>query len=589
MEDITKYFIRPVKYKERLELELKVIQQNERGVDLTSYFTVLADITTWAKNNGIVKGPGRGSAAGSYVAYLLGITDIDPISFNLPFSRFLSNARINKGSMPDIDLDFPTSKRKELLDYVFEKYKEKAAHVAIFSSLKLKNSLLDVFRAMVTQPTELEIDNAKKSSDIQKMNQLHSKLRIQTEEFAFMRKSLDTLVPGASDNEIIHGYSDSDGIYHPGLLESNKMFADWTKKYPEIFEMTEKVLGLPRHIGTHAGGIVIAPMSLPEVVPVFKDNGVNVISYDKKIIGKHGLVKYDLLGVTSLDHIQTCLDLLKNKGINLDIYNLPENEKMWDVFLDGRCQGIFQWSTSGGARFAKKLKPRCFKDLSDGVALNRPGALDAIVTLPDGTEMTAADVYLKRKSGELPVSYLHPSLEPILKETLGVAFFQENIMQIMIDLFKYTEEEADDVRSKISDKDVKSFEKIKQDAQKLLIKGWKQSQIDELYSQILAFSRYGFNCIDGEQLIKTSLGAVPLKNISDSPLKYNVAYLDKDSIIKYENPIHGEFKGNKEILEVELEDGTLIRGTPDHKIFDGVSWIRLGDLTELSYILRHDI
>ena len=573
MEDITKYFIRPVENWDRVNTELKVIQNNKQGIDLASYFIVLADIINNARKNGIIIGPGRGSAAGCYIAYLMGILDINPIKHNLPFARFLSEARINKGSLPDIDSDVPTSKREEVLQYAYNKYGDKCAHVCTFAYLKLKNSLLDVYRAMVTQPMELEIDNAKRSGDLQLNAALASKLRKQTDEFELMRKSLETIVPGVNDQELIHGYKDSEGILHPGLLESNNLFASWTKKYPELFEITEKILGLPRHIGVHAGGLIIAPVSLPEIVPVMQVDGVPVVVYDKKVIQKQGLIKFDILGITTLDLIQGCLDELKNRNINLDIYNLPDNPDMWDIFLDGKCHTIFQWNKSSAARFAQKLKPRSFKDLADGVALNRPGALDAIMTLSDGTKMTAADVYLGRKSGELPIEYLHPSLEPILKDTLGVAFLQELIMKIMTDLFGYSEEQADDVRSQISDKNVKAFEQIKKDAQSLLAKGWKQDQIDELYNQILAFSRYGFNSAHSVSYATLSYITAWLKY--HYPLEWwrsVLTHSKEEDVLKYWTSVY-QFIGSPDVNE--LSDQYKIK---NNKLVPPISSIKgIGD------------
>lgn len=491
-EELAKYYVRPVKDWDRLNSELKVVRENESGIDLINYFLVLADIISYARKQGIFVGLGRGSAAGSYLTYILGITGVNPLEHDLPFSRFLSNVRISNNSMPDIDTDLPTTKRQIILDYIFDKYKDKACHVAIFSSLKIKNALQDCFRALITQPSELEIDNCKKSGDLTKSNQLAIKLKQQTEEFNLIRKSLEALIPGATDTEILHGYTNSDGLYSPGLLETNKLFADWVKRNPVLFETTEKILGLPRHIGRHAGGILISPVSLPSIVPVFKDNNAPVIVYDKKISAKHGLIKYDLLGLTALDFVQDCVDLLKKDGINIDIFNLPDNPKMYDVFTDGYCFGLFQWSTSGGARFAKKLKPKSLDDICVGTALNRPGSLDAMIKISDTEEMSAADVYIKRKNKELPVEYLHKDLEPILKSTFGVFVYQEQVMEALQKLFGYSEQESDYVRSKISEKDVRSFEKVKQDAQVLLTKGWSQKQIDDIYQQILAFSRYSF-------------------------------------------------------------------------------------------------
>lgn len=486
----------PEVYQKRLTEELEVIIEN-KVEDFTSYFMMIQDTCNKAREFGMTIGPGRGSVGGSLVAYFLGITDLDPIKYNVPFSRFLSHARLAK-SVPDIDLDFEVSEhnkqwhRNALNQYIFDKYGDRAAQVAAFSLMKLKAALLDSYRINVTQPTDFEIRHLKAASRITEAREVELKQEALKLEFDTIRKSLGTEPPGRTSIEWLDGYEE-DGTPVPGLLEANPHFKKWTDKYPKILETARSMLGIPRQMSKHAAGIVISDVPIHQIAPVCKMDGYNVIALDKKEVAKLGLIKNDNLGLTALNFIGDTLRQLKAKGIVLDPWNLPEDKDVYTEFLDGRCNTIFQFETVGGAKFAQKLMPLCKEDLFAGVALNRPGALDAMITISEGVQLSAADVYLKRKAGELDIEYLHDDLKPILKDTYGIFCYQEQIMKCFVDLLGYSEEQSDVIRSAISDKDVKAFEKVKADMQVLLKKNWTQVQIDDLFQQILAFSRYSFN------------------------------------------------------------------------------------------------
>jgi len=451
------------------------------------------DDHSFLTDNGIV----HNSAGGSLAAYLLGITSIDPIKYNLPFARFLSNSRLKK-SVPDIDVDFevneqnPELHRDKVNDYIFEKYGERAAQIATFGMLKLKNSLQDSFRINVSQPTENKIQNLFKEGKKEEAETLTHWLKNERAIFDEVRKNLGKIPIGVSDLDWLEGYNQDD-IYYPGLLETNENFKNWAAKYPKIIETAKLLLGIPRNIGKHAAGVVIANQPIHEICGVMKIDGKNVISYNKKDVAKLGLIKNDNLGLTCLNFIGDTLRTLKQKNIVLDPWDLPEDLDVFKTFLDGKCLTVFQHETTGGASFVKKLIPQCKEDLFISVALNRPGALDAKIKLHDGSEMSAADVYIERKNNRLPLVYLHNDLEPILKNTFGVYAFQEQVMASLQLLLGYSEEESDSIRSAISDKNPQAFDEVKKRLPMLLQRGWTQNKIDDFFQQIIAFSGYAFN------------------------------------------------------------------------------------------------
>ncbi len=480
----------PKKYQDLLIEELNIITDN--GVaDFMPYFITLKEIPDTAKKINALKGPLRGSAGGSLVSYLFGITDVDPVEYGLPLKRFLSVSRLQK-SVPDIDLDYPTGKRDEINKILFEKYGDRIAFVATFSQQKLKNSLLDAWRIFITQPNDFKILQLK--NDGKKAEALHLKeiVEKQTKNFHSIRKSLGNCPVGFSDLDWLDGCT-KDEEYHKGLLETNPAFREWAAKFPEVLEIAKSILAIPRSIGQHAAGVVIADIPLYELVPVMKVDGFNVIAYDKKIVAKLGLIKFDNLAVTALNFIGDTLEKLKLKGIELDPWDLSDKPEVYSQYVDGNCRTLFQFDTVGGANFAKKMKPMTKKDLFAGVALNRPGALDAKITIADGSEIVAADAYIQRSHGDLDVEYPHADLIPILKDTYSVYVYQEQVSKTIQDLLGYSEEEADSIRGAISDKNPKAFEEIKKRLPKLIERGWTQEQADHLYDTLLAFARYSFN------------------------------------------------------------------------------------------------
>lgn len=480
----------PPEYQSRLKEELDVVVNN--GIkDFMPYFITLKEFIDWCKEHNVLVGPARGSVGGTLIGYLLGLHALDPIKYKLPFKRFLSVSRLKK-STPDIDIDYPTGARDQLNNFLFDKYGDRCSFVATFSMLKLKNSLMDSWRINVTQPTEMQISQLKTQGKANDAALISHDLEKRSEEFNDIRKSLGKKPIGFTDQEWLLGCT-KDDIFFPGLLETNEVFDKWTKRNPKVLETVQEIMGIPRSIGQHAAGVIICDQPIYEICPVLKIDGKNVAAYDKKTIPKLGLIKNDNLGLTCLNFIGDCLGLLKEKGISFDPWNLPDDPKVYSIFMDGTCRTIFQHDTMGGASFVKKLKPTCFDHIAYSVALNRPGALDAKVRVNDTLEISGADAFVLRKAGRLPVTYIHPDLEPLLKETLGIMVYQENTMQVLQALAGYSEEESDNIRSAISDKNPDAFSDVKQRLQNLTSKGWTKNQVDELFQQIVAWGSYGFN------------------------------------------------------------------------------------------------
>ncbi len=359
-------------YRDRLQLELDCI----REMKFPAYFLIVADFINWAKQQGIPVGPGRGSAAGSLVAYAIQITDLDPIPYNLLFERFLNPERI---SMPDIDVDFCQDRREDVINYVVEKYgRERVCQIITFGTMKAKAVVRDVGRAL-DMPY----------GDVDRIAKL-------------VPDDLKMTIQKAIKQE-------------PQL----KKLADEDPKIAQLLTTADKLEGLARHAGTHAAGVVVAPDRLEEFLPVYKDqkNGTINTQYSMKYVEMVGLVKFDFLGLKNLTVIQNAVQMIRSgKDPDFDITRLGDDDKAsYELISDGNTTGIFQLESSGMKEMLVKLKPSCFEDIIAACALYRPGPL--------GSGMV--DDFIDRKHGKQKVVYDLPELEPILKDTYGVIVYQE--------------------------------------------------------------------------------------------------------------------------------------------------------------------
>ena len=419
------------KYKERLNYELKII--NDMG--FVDYFLIVYDYVLYAKKHDIGVGPGRGSAAGSLVSYCLGITDIDPLKYDLLFERFLNPNRV---TMPDIDIDFEDEKRYLVIDYVKSKYgSDNVGLIITFSTLKSKQVLRDVARVL-----EIDSDNFNKLSKlINADNDLKDNLTNEVKE----------------------------------LIKSDK---DLTK----LYKIATKLEGLKRQTSIHAAGVVISSSKLKDIVPVLKTTNELIIGLTMDQLEENGLLKMDFLALKNLSTIKEIVKNINQKD-NLDLKTIPlDDAKTYKLLASGNTRGIFQFETNGMQNLLPKLNPTTFSDLVAAVALFRPGPMDNI------------DLYIKNKKNPQQIKYPHESLKGILKETYGIIIYQEQIMQILQLMAGYSFAQADEIRRAMSKKKEEIILKEKDNFIKSSIKnGYTEKVSEDVYNLILKFANYGFN------------------------------------------------------------------------------------------------
>ncbi len=427
-------------YRQRLEEELDLLCR----MGFAGYFLVVADFIGYARQHGIPVGPGRGSAAGSLVAYALEITDLDPITYNLLFERFLNPER---KSMPDIDVDFCFERRGEILDYVAKKYgKDHVAQITTFGSLKTRQVIRDVGRALdLSYP---EVDKiAKLVPDVLKID-----------------------LATALEKE-------------PRLRE----LRDQDETVREVLTIAAALEGLPRHASTHAAGVVIADRPLWDYLPLYKGNKDEIVTqFDMKGVEQVGLVKFDFLGLRTLTVLENAAQLIRQqKDKNFDYRRLPlDDQPTFELLCSGNTAGVFQLESSGMREKLVQLRPSCFEDLIALVALYRPGPL----------ESGMVDDFIKRKHGELQVTYDLPELEPILKETYGIILYQEQVMQIAGVISGYSMGEADILRRAMGKKEPAVMAAQKERfCTGAVQRGIPAAKAEALFNLIEKFAGYGFN------------------------------------------------------------------------------------------------
>jgi DNA polymerase-3 subunit alpha len=440
-------------YRGRLELEISVIQK----MGFSGYFLIVQDFINWAKRQNIPVGPGRGSGAGSIVAYALRITDLDPIPYNLLFERFLNPERV---SMPDFDIDFCQDRRDEVIKYVGQKYGEKnVGQIITFGSLKAKSVLRDVCRVYGLPFAEGD-RLAKLVPEV---------LNITLKDAIEMEPRLKEL----RDNPSVLGQIDG---------------RDVTSR--DVLEISLALEGLHRQAGIHAAGVVIADKPLWEFVPVYQPPGESALitQFAKDEVEAAGLVKFDFLGLTTLTVIRHALDLI-NKGRppeqRIEPHQIPLDDRAtFELISRGDTAGVFQMESSGFTEMVVKLKPSCFEDVIAAGALYRPGPLDSGMV----------DVFINRKHGREKVAYPHPKLEPVLKDTYGVIVYQEQVMQISQVLGGYTLGRADLLRRAMGKKKAE----VMQAERAGFLEGCQRNGVDpkvagEIFDLMEKFAEYGFN------------------------------------------------------------------------------------------------
>ncbi len=540
-------------YKERLEYELKMMQR----MGFSTYFLVVWDYIKYARDNHIPVGPGRGSAAGSLVAYALKITNIDPVHHGLLFERFLNPER---KSMPDIDTDFCIERRDQVIEYVTQKYgKDKVAQIITFNRMTSKAVLKDVARVLAIPYAESD----RMAKLIPVTRGKPAKLKVMISE--------DTPAPEFKEK-----------------YEQDPQTRRW-------LDMAMRIEGTNKTYGVHAAGVVISSQPLDEVVPLQKNNdGAVITQYFMEDIESMGLLKMDFLGLKNLTLIQRSADLIKeNRGDELNLDQLPLEERKALQILEkgtikklpddiqkthkllerGELEGIFQLESEGMRQIVRDLRPSGIEDISSILALYRPGPLDAGL-IPK---------FINRKHGREKVEYQHPLLEPILKETYGTLCFQEQIMKMAQDLAGYSLGQADLLRRAMGKKKISEMKKH----QEMFIDGASKNGVkrviaEDLFGQMIKFAEY---CLSYETKVLTvEYGAIAIGEIVKEGLVCHVYSVDENGFI-YTQPIaQWHDRGEQEVFEYLLEDGNKIKATPDHKFM-----IQDGTMLPIEEIFRQGL
>lgn len=507
-------------YEERLNFEISIIKK----MGFQGYFLIVSDFIKFARNNDIPVGPGRGSAAGSLVAYCLGITKLDPMKYDLLFERFLN---VDRATMPDVDVDFCQDRREEVINYIISKYgKDKVAQIITFGSMKARAVIKDVARALDIPYAEAD--------------------------------RITKLIP---NNTTIKE-----------ALEIEPQLKKMYKESPKVKELIDYSISLeklPRHTGIHAAGVVIADKSLDNYMPLHRgENGEVVTQFSMKVIEKMGLIKFDLLGLKTLTMLKNAIvNIKRTHGVDIDLDNLPlDDPKVYELLSSGDTTGVFQLESSGMKQLLRKLKPSNFEDIIAAVALYRPGPL--------GSGMDKE--FIARKHGHVKVEYEIPELEDILKDTYGVIVYQEQVMLIATKIADFSKGEADTLRKAMSKKLVDELNKLETDfVQRAVKKGYELSKIQKLFDQIKKFGEYGFNKSHSAAYALITYQTAYIK--AHYPLEFIAALLtseitDTDKVVKHINECR---ERGIEILPPDInESEETFTVTQDGKIRFGLGAIK---------------
>jgi len=498
-------------YRARLGFELDVITR----MNYAGYFLIVSDFIKWAKSQGIPVGPGRGSGAGSLVAYALTITDLDPIRFGLLFERFLNPERV---SMPDFDIDFCQDRRDEVIRYVQERYgRDQVAQIITFGTLQARGVLRDVGR--VLQMPYGQVDKL-------------TKLVPQNPAAPV------TLAAAIAGEPKLQAFRDEDPVV------------------ARAFDIAQKLEGLTRHASTHAAGIVIGDRPLSELVPMYRDpkSDMPVTQFNMKWVEPAGLVKFDFLGLKTLTVLDVAVKLLAQRGINLNLSTLPiDDAESYTMLARGEVVGVFQVESQGMRRALIDMRPDRFEDIIALVALYRPGPMANIPT------------YCARKHGDEEPEYLHPMLEPILKETFGVIIYQEQVMQIAQAMSGYSLGEADLLRRAMGKKIRAEMDKQRQRfVSGAVERGIAQGQADTIFELLAKFADYGFN--------KSHAAAYALVSYHTAYMKahYPVEFIAASMTLDMSNTDKlSEFRAEAQRLGIKVEPPSVNRSGVAFDVADG--------------------
>ncbi|MGA1625105.1 MAG: DNA polymerase III subunit alpha, partial [Prochlorothrix sp.] len=531
-------------YKERLEYEIEMMQ----NMGFASYFLVVWDYIKFARDHNIPVGPGRGSAAGSLVAYAMAITNIDPVHHGLLFERFLNPER---KSMPDIDTDFCISRREEVIDYVTEKYgADRVAQIITFNRMTSKAVLRDVGRV----------------------------LDIPLKEVDFMAKMVPTLRGKPAKLKVM---IDPDNTPDPEFSRRyhDVMVVPGTEppmSYRRWIDMAMRIEGTNKTFGVHAAGVVIAAEPLDQLVPLQRNNDGSVITqYYMEDVEAMGLLKMDFLGLKNLTMIQKSVELIeqyRQETIDPDDLDMLDS-KTYQLLAKGDLEGVFQIESSGMRQIVRDLKPSNLEDISSILALYRPGPLDAGL-IPK---------FINRKHGRERIEYEHPKLETILNETYGILCYQEQIMKMAQDLSGYSLGQADLLRRAMGKKKPEEMAKH----QETFIGGAIERGVDpkvaeNLWDQMVKFAEY---CLTYDTNVLTvEYGPMPIGKIVEDQIPCTVYSVSEAGYV-YGQPIaQWHDRGAREVFEYELENGWVIQATPDHRFM-----VETGEMVAIDQIFTEGL
>ena len=521
---------RHTEYRERLKFEMQVINQ----MKFPGYMLIVWDFVREAKRMGIAVGPGRGSAAGSLVAYSLEITDIDPMKYDLLFERFLNPERV---SMPDIDMDFMQARRGEIIDYVVRKYgREQVAQIITFGSLLAKGVIRDVARVL-----EMPLSQA---------------------------DMMAKLIPdelGITLNGKTKG-----GEFKPGAFQKEPKISELIESDAQaarVWEFSKKLEGLKRNAGMHAAGVVISNEPLWKKTPIYKPSGEEtfVTQYSLNYLEDIDLIKFDFLGLKTLDVIDNAIKLIRNRyGVEVNWHKIDENDpKVYEIIQSGDTIGMFQIESSGMQDLNRRLKPSSFEDLIAVLALYRPGPM----------ESGMLDDFIERKHGRQEISYTFDSMEPILKPTYGVIVYQEQVMQIVQTVGGMSLGGADIVRRAMGKKKIEEMQKYnKEFSEGAANQGLDYKKASELFDLIEKFAGYGFNKSHSAAYAMVTFQTAWLKTYY--PQEFMAALLtsekdNTDKVVKYidEAKRMKIFLGAPDINHSQLEFSAINKDGQDQILF----------------------
>ena len=531
-------------YTKRLEYELSVIS----SMGFIGYFLIVWDFIKWARQNGVPVGPGRGSGAGSLVAYVLGITDIDPIKYGLLFERFLNPERV---SMPDFDIDFGQHNRKDVIDYVVRKYgAESVSQIGTFSELKPKSAWKSAARVLGVYPDAAD---------------------------AFSR-----YLPGetnALSTDKLSDIFDEDGNLMPSAPEEYQAISGFSgyKGLRPIIAVAQKLEGAYKAVGKHAAGLIITDGLVTDYIPAWRDDDSQmryISQLDKDVVEDMGVVKFDFLGLSELDVIAYALKIIGDKSINMKELDMND-PKVYELISAGKTLGIFQIASPGLSSFCAYLKPECFNDLIAVLSLYRPGPMD----------MGMHEVYARRKNGLEDVEYDHPDLKSILGDTYGVIVYQEQVMAIAQKMAGYTLGGADLLRRAIGKKKLKDMEK----QHRLFVdggvdRGYTVELMNTLWSQIETFARYGFNKSHAAAYAYITFQTAWLKTYYPAHLFAAQMQVRKDSF-----EATSDLMRDAKSMGIEFHDPSVFTSSQKFRVLNGAIHAGLTSIKNLNEQTAHKV